>query len=118
MSAFALAVGVGVSTGPYAATSEPTNFVPQQQTQWRWDRAWWFNGELSLEGRWQSGFELRGFIGLGSLANPTATSCNRYNVHDQSSAGPALTCDLTASGFLVAYVPYWGISMGYAFDIE
>jgi hypothetical protein len=100
----AIALGGGVSTGPYHASP----FMDyESHTVWTWDRAWWTNVELSIEHRWTNGVELRGFGGVGFLDNPTADTCaiGTYGLEK---------CPLTANDAFVSTVPYLGLSIGYA----
>jgi len=107
-----IAFGGGVSFGAYDASPL---FEWDTSTRWHWSQAVWANIEMSVEHRWPSGFELRGFWGTALLTNKTASSCSEVDLEAHES----LSCSGGgADGMFITEVPYMGLSLGYAFDLK
>ncbi len=104
MGHFAFSLGGGMSTGAYDA-SDTNPFGAGEN--WHWKRAFWANGEASIEFRDHTGVELRAYVGWAHLANPVADGCE---------TGGGRTCSNAAGGLLVTSFPYAGLAAGYAFD--
>jgi hypothetical protein len=97
------ALGGGVSTGPY----EWSPLIEyDSHTVYRWDRAWWGNIEFSLEHREENGITFRGFIGFAILVNQADGQCGI------EESGANTTCSTAGTN---TWLPYLGMSVGYAF---
>jgi hypothetical protein len=101
--AVAIGLGGGVSTGRYI--QEPVwCFDCESHNAKEWSRAYWGNGELSVDVRRESGFTWRTFVGVAQLLNTHPDRCTE-NEHDVSCGD--------ASRFIRTL--YVGASWGYAF---
>jgi uncharacterized protein YfiM (DUF2279 family) len=102
MGHFAFSLGGGMSTGAYDAAD------PFGDSNWHWKRAFWANGEASIEFRDHTGVELRAYVGWAHLANAVADGCE---------TGNGRTCSNAAGGLFATSFPYAGFAAGYAFDL-
>jgi hypothetical protein len=99
----AASVGVGFSFGRFERR-RPFFGVDRAATIYR--RSAWSNLEASLEGRARSGFQIRGYVGLGVMLHGDLEEC--------TVDGERMPCDGTDRGVLAAYA---GLSVGYAFPL-
>lgn len=95
--------GGGVSAGKYVEKALLC-LDCEIHTTTEWSRAYWANGELSIDVRRQSGFAWRTFVGMGQLINGTPDHCTEQG-HDAACTGGARNKQIV----------YFGASWGYAF---
>jgi hypothetical protein len=96
---FAPYIGGGISEGPYQQYDTNAFFGGDTPTaEYHWDTAVWANAEAGMEMRLGERFELRPFIGIAALTNPT-------------TGKPVGTPDQPRDGSTA----YTGIAIGYAF---
>lgn len=108
-SGTAVAVGAGLSTGPYVASSL---FELESSTRWHWQRAWWATVAFSVEHRWVSGVELRGYVGASILQNSTADSCSVNEPFGYYRTEPCTSLQSPHE-----FTPFLGLAFGYAFNL-
>jgi hypothetical protein len=98
-----LGIGGGLSTGKYV--QQPFwCFDCEIHRTTEWSRAYWGNGEISLDGISKRGFAFRTFVGLGQLLNPTPDRCTEQSVEVACAGGEKKT-----------RLVYAGVALGYAF---
>jgi hypothetical protein len=105
-----LGLGGGFSGGNYQWTEGGAFAVfidnPASKT---WKPAYWVNADLSIEGRFEGGFTIRGYIGRGGLLNPSDAKCGATSASDLNHCLTSHQMDGLALG-------YAGLAMGYAFS--
>lgn len=94
-------IGAGVSEGHYEYRDP---FIGIEYEPTTVDRAFWANGELSLERRTLGGFDVRVYAGAGVVFSGERQRCSDGN------AG-TMPCSGSARGL---WSPYIGLSLGYA----
>jgi hypothetical protein len=105
----AFGLGGGLSGGNYEWKEGGVFSVfvdnPSSKT---WKPAYWANADLAIEGRLESGFTIRGYLGRAAVINPSDGKCGA------ASASDLLHCETyhKMDGFALGYV---GLAMGYAF---
>ena len=72
-----------------------------------WDIAYWLNADLAYEHRFDKGFTLRGHTGVGINLNPVE---RLVHVECENVVG------LPSPPHFPHWLPYLGMSFGYAFD--
>jgi hypothetical protein len=114
----AVAVGGGVSAGPYETVDPLLSWFDDPWNTYTWKRAYWTDLELSFERRWAKGLELRGYFGFSGLLSHDASSCT---THDPESGNGATEspCSSTRAptGLFQSLFPYVGFAMDYAFAL-
>jgi hypothetical protein len=103
----------GASVGPYQST-KTIDLFDTSLNRFTWDVAVWLNAELSIEKRWATGLEVRGFLGAGAVMN-SPNSCVHHDA--EAGTGEDHPCDsgTSADGLFTTVVPYIGVAVGYAF---
>lgn len=108
IGAGAVAIGGGVSSGPYLKhEGKLLCAIAYEGVCWerRWDRAWWKNAEVSFEMRTREGFELRTFLGVAGQVDTQENACVVTRGAGKGACGDRH----------VAVLPYLGVAFGYVF---
>jgi hypothetical protein len=105
-----LGLGGGLSGGNYEWTEGGVfqMFIDTPATK-TWKPAYWANADLSIEGRLEGGFSIRGYLGRGALLNGDDGQCK--------GEGSELRHCLTAHQKDGRAIGYAGLAMGYAFAL-
>jgi hypothetical protein len=105
----AIAVGAGASYGSYSIDNGSCyGFICGVDPTWTATfAAVRLNGDISVEHRARSGFEIRGYVGVGEIVAASKTGCSS-NFHDSCPSG---------HDQLGRVGPYVGMAIGYALDL-
>jgi hypothetical protein len=104
---------VGPSIGPRAAT-KIIDFFDTVEDVFTWDLGVRVNAELSLERRWATGLEVRGFAGVGIVTN-AASGCVQHDAEAGIRADYPCESGAAAGGLFTTVLPYIGVAVGHSF---
>jgi hypothetical protein len=106
-----IGVGGGLSGGNYEWVEGGvfSVFIDKPASR-MWKPAYWANADVEIEGRFEGGFTLRGYIGRAALLNPSDGACGAGSA---SEVQHCQTFHPVGGGFGLGYA---GIAMGYAFS--
>jgi hypothetical protein len=104
-------LGGGVSGGNYEWTEGGlfSMFIDKPASK-IWKPAYWANADVSIEGRLEGGFSIRGYLGRGALLNGDDGQCKAGSSSELNHCMTAHQKDGRAIG-------YAGLAMGYAFSL-
>jgi hypothetical protein len=108
-----IGLGLGPSIGPRQAT-QIIDWADTVENVFTWDLAVRVNAEISLESRWGKAMELRGFFGVGMVAN-SPSACVNHDAEAGIAANYPCNTGISPSGLFTTVVPYMGLALGHWF---